>query len=71
MPASVLRGPQTMSSVDVKSKMPVGLSALMADQFATPKIDQAKRPVTIRRSDLEAFTLHYRPTQRMWQRTKS
>ena len=71
MSASVFGGTQTVSSVDVKPKMSVGLSALMADQFAAPKIDNAIRSVTIRRSDVEAFTHHHRPTQRMWAGNKA
>lgn len=40
----VLGGPHTMSSVDMKSQMPISLPALVANQFLAPQLDRSNLP---------------------------
>ena len=58
MSPAVLIGAQPVSSVDMKSEVPMASSTLMANQFKASTVKHAVPSVTVRRSDCEGLTHH-------------
>lgn len=71
MSSSILGGAQSVSSVDMKSQVTVGLTALMANQLTTTTLNHAKPAVAVWRTDLQGHSHHDLPTQPISGRRKS